>query len=165
MTDTVIERYENHTAIGGNGLELLPVKRNVVDQANETGGLFVSIFTTFGLFSIGVGMLLIFLIFSMLAVERKGEMGMARAVGMQRQHLVRMFTVEGAIYGIGSAFIGAVIGVGLGLVLVEAISAIISQSVEDFTFTPPHSACKFPGLIPGRWRPHPRHGGTLLPAH
>ena len=136
LTDTVIERYQDNSAVGGSGLELLPVKRDVVDQANETGGIFVSLFTTFGLFSIGVGLLLIFLIFSMLAAERKSEMGMARAVGMQRQHLVRMFTIEGAIYGIGSAIVGAVIGVALGLALVEAVSAIISQTIEAFTFTP-----------------------------
>ena len=72
----------------------------------------------------------------MLAAERKSEMGMARAVGMQRQHLVRMFTVEGAIYGIGSATVGAVIGVGLGFVLVEAVSAIFSQTAEEFTLAP-----------------------------
>ena len=136
LTDTVIERYKDYSAVGGSGLELLPVKRDVVDQANETGSLFVSLFTTFGLFSIGVGLLLIFLIFSMLAAERKSEMGMARAVGMQRQHLVRMFTIEGAIYGIGSAIGGAVIGVALGLALVEAVSAIVSQTIEEFTFTP-----------------------------
>ena len=136
LTDTVIERYRDHPAVGGNGLELVGIKRDVIDLANEVGGIFVSIFTTFGLFSIGVGLLLIFLIFSMLAAERKSEMGMARAVGMQRQHLVRMFTVEGAIYGIGSAIVGAVIGVGMGLVLVEVVSAIISQSVGGFSFTP-----------------------------
>ena len=136
LTDTVIERYRDHPAVGGAGLELVGIKRDVIDLANEIGGVFVSIFTTFGLFSIGVGLLLIFLIFSMLAAERKSEMGMARAVGMQRHHLVRMFTVEGAIYGIGSAIVGAVIGVGLGLVLVEVVSAVISQTVEGFSFTP-----------------------------
>ena len=136
LTDTVLEGYQDHSAVSGNGLELVAVKRDIIDQANEIGGVFVSIFTTFGLFSIGVGLLLIFLIFSMLAAERKSEMGMARAVGMQRQHLVRIFTVEGAIYGIGSAVVGAVLGVGLGLVLVEVVSAIISQSVEEFSFTP-----------------------------
>ena len=136
LTDTVLERYQGHSAVAGNGLELAPIKRNAVDQSNEIGGLFVSLFTTFGLFSIGVGLLLIFLVFSMLAAERKSEMGMARAVGMQRQHLVRMFTVEGAIYGIGSAVIGAAIGAGLGIALVEAVSAIISWTVEDFTFKP-----------------------------
>ena len=102
----------------------MPIKQNVIDQANEVGSIFVSFFTTFGLFSIGAGLLLIFLIFSMLAAERKSEMGMARAVGMQRGHLVGMFTVEGAIYGIGSAIVGAVVGVGLGYMLVQFVDAI-----------------------------------------
>ena len=103
---------------------MVRLKQQVVDRANEIGSLFVSIFTTFGLFSIGAGLLLIFLIFSMLAAERKSEMGMARAVGMQRGHLVGMFTVEGAIYGIGSAIVGAVVGVGLGYMLVQFVDAI-----------------------------------------
>ncbi len=143
LTDTVIERYKDHQLVGGSGLELLPVKRDLVDRANELGGVFVSLFTTFGLFSIGVGLLLIVLIFSMLAAERKSEMGMSRAVGMQRQHLVRIFTVEGAIYGIGSAMVGAVVGVGMGFLLVEGVSAIISQSLEDFTLTPHVQAQSF----------------------
>ena len=41
----------------------------------------MSIFTTFGSFSIFAGGLLIFLIFVMLAAERRGELGIARAVG------------------------------------------------------------------------------------
>ncbi len=136
LSETVVDRYKDHPSVGGSGLEIVPIKSNVIDQANEIGGIFVSLFTTFGLFSIGVGLLLIFLIFSMLAAERKGEMGMARAIGMQRQHLVRMFTVEGAIYGVGSALIGTIIGVGLGVVLVEAVSAILTQSIEGFSFSP-----------------------------
>ena len=136
LTEAVVERYRDTPAVGGRGLEIVPIKQDIIDQANEAGSLFVSFFTTFGLFSIGVGLLLIFLIFTMLAAERKSEMGMARAVGMQRQHLVRMFTVEGAIYGIGSALIGAVIGVGLGFVLVTAVAAIFSQDqTGDFTLS------------------------------
>ena len=41
----------------------------------------MSLFTTFGTFSIAAGILLIFLIFVMLAAERRGELGIARAVG------------------------------------------------------------------------------------
>ena len=103
---------------------MVTAKQQVVDRSNEVGGVFVSLFTTFGLFSISAGLLLIFLIFSMLAAERKSEMGMARAVGMQRAHLVGMFTVEGSIYGIGSAIVGAVAGVGLGYMLVQFVDAI-----------------------------------------
>ena len=124
LTGTIVERYDGRDDVGGQGLHVVRLKQQVVDRANEIGSLFVSIFTTFGLFSIGAGLLLIFLIFSMLAAERKSEMGMARAVGMQRAHLVGMFTVEGAIYGIGSAIVGAVVGVGLGYMLVQFVDAI-----------------------------------------
>ena len=47
-------------------------------------------------FSIAAGILLIFLIFVMLAAERRGELGIARAIGTRRGHLVQMFIFEGA---------------------------------------------------------------------
>ena len=59
------------------------------------GDVFVSIFTTFGSFSIAAGILLIFLIFVMLSAERRPELGIARAVGTRREHLVQMFVVRG----------------------------------------------------------------------
>ena len=133
----VVDRYESHPEIEGQGLEIIPIKQDVLDTANEVGSLFVSFFTTFGLFSIGVGLLLIFLIFSMLAAERKTEMGMSRAIGMQRHHLIRMFTVEGSIYGVGSALVGAAIGIGLGMLLVEGVASIFEQAGQgDFNLTP-----------------------------
>ena len=64
--------------------------------ADEQGAAFMSIFTTFGSFSIAAGILLIFLIFVMLAAERRSELGIARAVGTRRGHLVQMFLYEGA---------------------------------------------------------------------
>ena len=44
--------------------------------------------------------MLIFMIFVMLAAERKTEMGMARAVGAQRNNLVQMFVSEGMAYNL-----------------------------------------------------------------
>jgi putative ABC transport system permease protein len=44
------------------------------------------------------GVMLIFMIFVMLAAERRAEMGMARAVGAQRGHIVRSFLAEGMAY-------------------------------------------------------------------
>ena len=135
-SDGILERLADTPAITDNGLELAPIKSDLVDLANEAGSLFVSFFTTFGLFSIAVGLLLIFLIFSMLAAERKSEMGIARAVGMQRRHLTRMFLTEGAIYGLGSAVIGTLIGVGLGYLLVIAASGLFSSTGnEDFALS------------------------------
>ena len=136
LSSTIEERYKDLPALKEAGLGITPVKSDLVDLANEIGSIFVSFFTTFGLFSIGVGLLLIFLIFSMLAAERKGEMGMSRAVGMQR-HLVRMFMAEGALYGLGSAVVGAAIGVGLGYLLVIVTADIFANDPQDdFTLTP-----------------------------
>ena len=63
----------------------------------------MSFFTTFGSFSIAAGVLLIFLIFVMLAAERRSELGIARAVGTRRGHLVQMFVFEGVAYDLAAA--------------------------------------------------------------
>ena len=137
LSTTIEERYKDTPALRDAGLGITPIKSDLVELANEIGSLFVTFFTTFGLFSIGVGLLLIFLIFSMLAAERKGELGMSRAVGMQRRHLVRMFMAEGALYGLGSAVVGAAIGVGLGYLLVVATADIFANNPEgEFNLTP-----------------------------
>ena len=134
LTDQVVDRFNDLPALKEAGLEVFSVKQRIVGIANEVGNIFVSLFTTFGLFSIGVGLLLIFLIFTMLAAERKSEMGIARAVGMQRSHLVRAFLAEGAFYSIGSAIVGSLIGVGLGYLVVGEIFS--SDVTTDFEFTP-----------------------------
>ena len=135
LTSQILERFGHLPALEGAGLEVFDLKRDIIDIANEVGSVFVSLFTTFGLFGIGVGLLLIFLIFSMLAAERKRELGISRAVGMQRLHLVRLFTAEGAIYGVGSAIVGAIIGVGLGYLLVFVVSGVFAAQSEDFSLT------------------------------
>ena len=126
------QRLAELPVITDNGLKLVPLKADLVKLADTIASGVVVFFTLFGLFSIGVGLLLIFLIFSMLAAERKSEMGMARAVGMQRSHLTQMFLSEGAIYGIGSAIVGALIGMGLGFLLVRVMSNLFVAADDDF---------------------------------
>jgi len=77
-------------------------------------------------------MLLIFLIFVMLAAERKRELGMARAVGMQRSNLVRAFVFEGALYALAASAVGSVAGVGVGWVMVRLLGKGIAGGSEDF---------------------------------
>jgi putative ABC transport system permease protein len=62
--------------------------------------------------------MLIFMIFVMLAVERKPEMGMARAVGAQRSSLVQAFISEGMAYSLIAGAIGALVGVAAAIGLV-----------------------------------------------
>ena len=89
-----------------NGLKILSVqdiKADLLDLANTASSGIMSIFIIFGLFSMMAGVMLIFLIFVMLAAERKPEMGIARAVGMRRRHLVQSFVYEGMAYDLMSA--------------------------------------------------------------
>jgi putative ABC transport system permease protein len=82
----------------------------------------MTLFTTFGTFSISAGVLLIFLIFVMLAAERRGEMGIARAIGTQRRHLVESFLFEGVAYDVVAAAIGAVLGLGVAFGMVAVMA-------------------------------------------
>jgi putative ABC transport system permease protein len=104
------------------GLEADNTKQDALDTADTAGAAFMSVFTTFGSFSIAAGILLIFLIFVMLAAERRGELGIARAVGTRRRNLVQMFVYEGVAYDLVAAAVGALLGVvvAYGMVLIMA---------------------------------------------
>ena len=104
------------------GLFIEPTKRDDLKEADDAGGAFASFFMIFGTFSIIAGIMLIFLIFVMLAAERKSEMGISRAVGAERRHLIEIFTFEGMLYDLAAAAVGAVLGiaVGYGMVFVMA---------------------------------------------
>jgi putative ABC transport system permease protein len=77
-------------------------------------------------FSIAVGVLLIFLIFVMLAAERRAEMGMSRAVGLKRRHLTQMFLFEGTAYTLAASVVGVVLGVLVGMLMMRVLSGIFT---------------------------------------
>ncbi|TMB95441.1 MAG: FtsX-like permease family protein [Chloroflexi bacterium] len=93
-------------------------------------------FLLLGLFSIAAGMLLIIMIFVMLAAERKSEMGMARAVGMKRNHLVQMFLSEGMSYNLASAMVGAGLGILVAFGMAYVMSAIFANSDFPLSIKP-----------------------------
>jgi putative ABC transport system permease protein len=114
--------------------KILLSKAEMVAIGEVAGSIFVTFFIVFGLFAIASGILLIFLIFVMLAAERRSEMGMARAVGMQRLHLTEMFLAEGMAYNIGSAAVGALLGLGIAWLLVQALDILFSSFGLDISF-------------------------------
>ena len=122
-TDEVIEIVDN--LLAERNFDVNDIKRFWLDLADEIGSQFLSIFLLFGTFSIVAGILLIFLIFIMLAAERKRELGIARAVGAQRDHIVRLFTFEGAAYALMAAAVGSALGVAVGFVMVRIIAGIL----------------------------------------
>ncbi|MCH7737789.1 MAG: FtsX-like permease family protein [Chloroflexi bacterium] len=116
---------------------VLDIKKQVLDRADQAGSGVTSIFIIMGLFSIMVGVLLIFLIFVMLAAARRSEMGMARAVGAKRRHLVQMFIFEGTAYSLVSGAVGVALGLGASAVIVFMVNRIFqsggSGAPENFT--------------------------------
>src|SRR5512132_273841 len=113
--------------VGPLGLETDKTKQHALKEADAAGATFRS-------FSIAAGILLIFLIFVMLAAERRGELGIARAVGTRRGHLVQMFVYEGVAYDLVAAavgvLVGAVVAYGMALIMSSAFAG-----VGDFTIS------------------------------
>ena len=114
------------------GLEADNTKEDALNAADQAGATFMSIFTTFGSFSIAAGILLIFLIFVMLAAERRSELGIARAVGTRRGHLVQMFLFEGVAYDVIAAAVGVLIGVAVAYGMVLVMASAFGTVFDDF---------------------------------
>ncbi len=118
-------------------------KKNSVDSATEGAKSISSFFLILSTFAILAGIVLIVNIFVMLAEERKSEMGMARAVGMRRGQLTRMFLFEGSLYAAGASLVGVLVGIGVAYAILYAIGTIfmaflpvsMSQVLGSFTFT------------------------------
>ncbi len=106
---------------GVRNVKVETFKKDSVDAAQKFGNIFTTLFLVLGLFSIASGVLLIFMIFVMLAAERKPEMGMARAVGAQKGNLVQSFMSEGMAYSVLAGMVGAALGVAAAMALILGI--------------------------------------------
>jgi putative ABC transport system permease protein len=110
------------------------VKQDLLDDAREQGEGIGSLFTTIGAFSVLVGILLLVNLFVMLAEERTTELGLLRAVGLKRNHLLRVFTLEGAMYSAAACVAGGVVGIGVGWAIVQVTKSILGADDADLTF-------------------------------
>jgi putative ABC transport system permease protein len=114
---------------------VLEFKRRFLGFADDAGSFVTTFFLVFSLFSITVGILLIFLIFILLAAARRSEMGMARAVGAKRSHLVQMFTFEGTAYALASSAVGVILGLAVSAAMIVVINQLFATFEEDFTLS------------------------------
>ena len=111
---------------------------------------FGLIFLFMSSFVIAAGVLLLVNIYVMLAEERRSAMGIIRALGMRRGHLVRLFLYEGLVYSLFAALLGVSVGLGMGRIAVEWMNRILADDGLDamtfsFTFLP--STLVLSGLI------------------
>jgi putative ABC transport system permease protein len=110
----------------GSKFDVQGPKQDGLNNADLVGSFATTGFITFGLFSIASGITLIFLIFVMLAAERRAEMGMSRAIGTKRRHLIQQFIFEGYLYDLGAAIVGVILGVTVGYGVVAIAGQIFS---------------------------------------
>ncbi len=122
------------------GVHVIQVKQQGVENSQKAQDIFSRIFSLFSLFALAIGLLLIFLIFVLLAAERRAEMGMARAIGVQRRHLVLMYLFEGTVYDLLSSFIGLLFGLGVGALLIYLLGPLLQRFDFPLKFSfQPHS--------------------------
>jgi putative ABC transport system permease protein len=128
------------TILAPYGLQVQTPLETGLNTATTSSQGTLTIFLVLGLFSIVAGAMLIIGIFVMLAEERKGEMGMLRAIGMRRRELVYAYYFEGVAYAAGSALAGTVLGVGVGYFLAYLAGFVLAGAglpqnaiLESFT--------------------------------
>jgi putative ABC transport system permease protein len=119
----------------GWSIRVREVKQNGLEDAREASSGIRTFMSVLGSFSIIAGVFLIVNIFTMLAEERKVELGMGRAMGMRRRSLVLLFLFEGLTYAVVAAAAGVLGGMAIGLILVSSINVIFATEGSELTFT------------------------------
>jgi putative ABC transport system permease protein len=125
--DKEVRRELERRAAAVPGAEVQAVKEGILEQARTEGAAFTQLFTGIGGFAVIAGLLLLVNIFVMVAEERKAELGLLRAVGMRRHHLVRAFGIEGGIYAVIATVVGAGVGVLVGRIIVAVTAGLLSE--------------------------------------
>ena len=132
------------------GFRIQPVKQQILLFADRAGNVITTIFLLFSLLSIAAAILLVFLIFSLLAASRRSELGITRALGSERGHLVAMFTYEGVAYALLAAVAGVPTGLAISRGMVGLLVWAIESGVAGFTGAPQRIAETV------RWHAEPR---------
>lgn len=139
-TNEVKDEFEKIKISDELEYKMVIIKKDILEDNKEGLQQFTDQFLVFGTFSIIAGVILIINIFVMLAEERKSEMGMARAIGMKRKHLKRMYLSEGVIYALIASLAGVFFGIGIGFLIILALEEIFKSYgavniLQHFTFT------------------------------
>ncbi|MCK5553373.1 MAG: FtsX-like permease family protein, partial [Deltaproteobacteria bacterium] len=81
--------------------------------------------TALSFISLFVGMFLIYNSMSISVIRRRREIGILRSLGVSENQILTLFLTEGAILG----FLGAILGIGIGLVMAKFTLASVSRTV------------------------------------
>ena len=111
------------------GLRLLDVKEdNSLDQMIAAFELNLQ---AMSLLALVVGLFLIYNTVAFSVVQRRGALGIMRALGATRGQIFRFILLEAFILGL----IGAVLGLALGIIFGRGAVALVSQTISDLYFS------------------------------
>ena len=91
-----------------------------------------------GAVSLFVGFLLVTTLVTVSVNERAGEIAVMRAIGVSRAHVVQQVVIE----GVAISLVGAIVGLGLGLITARYLNSILSafpglpMEIDFFLFQP-----------------------------
>jgi putative ABC transport system permease protein len=100
-----------------------PQTRNI--QVENMIGAFRLNLTALSFVSLFVGMFLIYNSMSISVIRRRREVGILRSLGVSERQVLALFLIEGAILGV----LGAILGIGIGLVMAKFTLASVSKTV------------------------------------
>ncbi|MGW0927284.1 ABC transporter permease [Streptomyces sp. NPDC002644] len=125
------------TAAAGGGYKILTAEETGDQAASDFAGVLDVLkyaMLGFALLAAMVGVFLIFNTFSMLVTQRTREIGLMRAVGSSRKQVNRTVLAEALILGVVGSALGVGAGIGLAVLLMEAMGAMgMNLSTDDLT--------------------------------
>lgn len=114
----------------GIDAELIPSAAQTEAVAHMTAAFHTNL-TALSLLALLVGLFLIYNSQSFLVVQRRGQFGMLRALGLQRRQLALLIGME----AVGLGLIGTLAGLVLGAALAEGLVGLVGQTINDLYYT------------------------------
>jgi putative ABC transport system permease protein len=119
-----------------------------IAQVDQRLSYFRQLAVILGAVSLFVGFLLVTTLVTVSVNERTGEIAVMRAIGISRDHIVQQIVAE----GVAISVVGALLGLGLGLVTARYLNAILSAfpglpTAIDFFLFQPQAAWSALGLL------------------
>jgi len=111
------------------GTELLSAESRT-RSITEMSAAFMTNLTAMSLLALLIGTFLIYNSVSFAVLQRRGLIGVLRALGLTRRETFSLIVAEGAALGIAGAAFGVLLGVWLG----EHLLLLVSQSINDLYF-------------------------------
>ena len=112
------------------GVDVVPVKQRLLDDAAHLSDQFGGTFQVFGAFSVLGGLMLLMLTFGALAVERGRSLGILRALGLRRREMIVALLLEAFLCCVVGAVAGAVLGVSIAALVVLVAHATFASTAS-----------------------------------